>query len=89
MLNLAEQWGMRSDGSNPVRHVKKYKEAKRERYLSEPELRRLGKALSDVQADQTETPFTLTAIGLLILTGARLTEILTLKWENVDQRIVS
>ena len=33
MLNLAEQWGLRSDGSNPCRHVKKFREAKRERFL--------------------------------------------------------
>jgi integrase len=86
MINLAEGWGLRPDGINPVRHIRKYKEAKRERYLTGDELRRLGKVLSDAQAGQTETPFTLAAIGLLILTGARLTEILTLKWEYVDLR---
>ncbi len=37
MLNLAERWGMRPDGTNPVRHVEKYKENKVERYLSEDE----------------------------------------------------
>ena len=39
---------------------------------------------SDAHANQAETPFTLAAIGLLILTGARLTEILTLRWKHVD-----
>jgi integrase len=36
--------------------------------------------------DQTrrEQPFITAAIGLLILTGARLTEILTLRWDYVD-----
>lgn len=84
MMNLAEGWGLRLDGSNPVRHVKKYREDKRERYLTSEELRRLGAVLSDAHANQAETPFTLAAIGLLILTGARLTEILTLRWEHVD-----
>jgi integrase len=84
IFNLAEEWGLRSDGSNPCRHVKKYREQKRERYLTAEELRRLGKVLSDAQASQTESPFTLAAIGLLILTGARLSEILTLKWAHVD-----
>ena len=84
MLNLAEEWGLRPDGSNPCRHVKKYREEKRERYLTVEELRRLGTVLSDAQANQTEGPFTLAAIGLLILTGARLMEILTLRWEHVD-----
>jgi len=84
MMNQAEAWGLRLDGSNPVRHVKKYREDKRERYLTGEELRRLGRVLMEAQANETETPFTRAAIGLLILTGARLTEILTLKWDYVD-----
>jgi len=84
MLNLAEEWGLRPDGSNPCRRVKKYREVKRERYLTVEELRLLGTVLSDAQANRTETPFTLAAIGLLILTGARLMEIQTLRREHVD-----
>jgi integrase len=84
MMNLAEAWGLRPDGRNPCRHVKKYREQKRERYLTTDELQRLGAALADADRDKTETPFALTAIGLLLLTGARLTEILTLRWDYVD-----
>src|SRR4051812_36807861 len=39
MFNLAEQWGLRPDGTNPCRHVKKYREHKRERFLTAEELR--------------------------------------------------
>jgi integrase len=84
MLNLAEEWGLRPDGSNPCRHVKKYREEKRERYLTNEELRRLGTALADANRNKIETPFALGAVGLLILTGARLTEVLTLRWDYVD-----
>jgi integrase len=84
MMNLAEAWGLRQDRSNPVRHVKKYREDKRERYLSGPELQRLGEVLMNAQAKTTESPFAIAAIGLLVLTGARLTEILTLRWAHVD-----
>jgi integrase len=84
MMNLAEAWGLRLDRSNPVRQVKKYHEDKRERYLTGPELQRLGAVLADAQTKETESPFSIAAIGLLILTGARLTEILTLQWEYVD-----
>ena len=84
MMNLAEEWGLRPDGSNPCRHVKKYREDKRERYLTKEELRRLGGALADAERGRTESPFAMAAIGLLILTGARLMEILTLRWEYVD-----
>jgi integrase len=84
MMNLAEAWGLRPDGSNPVRHVKKHREDKRERYLAEVELQRLGAVLTDAQADNSVSPFAVAAIWLLILTGARLSEILTLKWSHVD-----
>jgi integrase len=84
MMNLAEAWGLRTDGSNPCRHVKKYREDKRERYLTKEELRRLGTALDDAKQNQAESPFVTAAIGLLVLTGARLSEILTLRWDYVD-----
>jgi integrase len=84
MMNLAEAWGLRLDGSNPCRHVKKYREHRRERYLTREELQRLGTALADSERSKRESPFAVAAIGLLILTGARLTEILTLRWEYVD-----
>ena len=42
MFNLAELWGLRPDGSNPRRHIRKYPEEKRERFLSAAELRRIG-----------------------------------------------
>jgi integrase len=84
MMNVAEEWGLRPDGSNPVRHVRKYREQKRERYLTKEELQRLGRVLADPETKATESPFAIAAIGLLVLTGARLTEILTLRWEYVD-----
>lgn len=84
MMTLAEAWGLRPDGSNPCRHVKKYREDKRERYLTREELQRLGAALVQAERTKAESPFAIAAIGLLILTGARLTEILTLRWEYVD-----
>ena len=84
MSNLAEVWGLRPDGSNPCRHAKKYREEKRDRYLTNAELQRLGVALAQAERTKTENPFVLAAIGLLILTGARLNEILTLRWEHVD-----
>ncbi len=83
MFNLAEIWGLRPDGSNPCRHVPKYPEKKRERYLSHAELQNLGRALSDSELDGTQTPFVVAAFRLLILTGCRLGEIQTLKWEFI------
>lgn len=84
MFNLAEVWGLRPDGSNPCRHVKKYKEEKRERFLTGDELKSLSKALDKAEREQTEPASVILAIRLLLLTGCRLSEILTLRWNWVD-----
>jgi integrase len=84
MFNLAEVWGLRPDGSNPCLHVKKYPEQKRERFLSPEEFAALGKALREVEADGSETQSAVDAIRILMLTGCRLGEIMTLKWDYVD-----
>ncbi len=81
MFNQAEVWGLRQEGSSPCRHIKKYKEEKRERFLSAEELKRLGKAL---QEEEQEATAAVAAYRLLILTGCRLGEIQTLQWDYVD-----
>ena len=84
MFNLAEMWGLRPDGSNPRRHIKKYPEVKRERYLSGPELAALGEALLRAESEGLEDAYAFAAIRLLIFTGCRLNEIMALKWVYVD-----
>ena len=83
-FNLAEVWGWRPDGSNPCRHVQRYREEKRERYLSPTELGQLDDALAEAANAQLETAPAIAAIRLLILTGCRVGEILTLRWSEVD-----
>lgn len=84
MLNLAERWGLRPDGSNPCRHIQRFKEDRRERFLSSEELARLGHALTKAEQENTHSPFVIGLVRLLIFTGARLGEIRTLTWEDVD-----
>ena len=84
MLNLAEKWELRVDGSNPCRHVERFKEAKRERFLSPAEQAQLADALEEAERAGTASPHAIAAIRLLIFTGCRLREILRLRWENVD-----
>ena len=84
MFNLAEMWGLRPDGSNPCLHVKRFKEEKRERYLSAEEFQRLGKVLDEILEDGSETRSAVAAIRLLMLTGCRLSEIQKLRWEYAD-----
>ena len=80
MFSLAEIWGLRPDGSNPCRHVKRYKESKRERFLSPEETERLGEVLAEAES---EMPSAVAAFRLLLLTGCRLSEIQFLRWEYV------
>ncbi len=84
MMNLAEKWGLRPDGSNPCRHVERYPERKMERFLSGEELGRLGAVLAEAARTATELPSVIAAIRLLMFTGARLGEILNLEWKHVD-----
>ncbi|MFU0506410.1 tyrosine-type recombinase/integrase [Pseudaminobacter sp. NGMCC 1.201702] len=84
MMNLAETWGIRDKHTNPCEDVERYPEHKRERFLSPKEMKRLGEVLSQFEADGSESKYSIAAFRLLLLTGCRLSEIQTLRWEDVD-----
>lgn len=81
MLVQAELWGLRPEGYNPCLGVKKFKEERRERFLSPQELKKLGNTLDKLQLI---SPYSAYLFRLLILTGCRLGEIQKLKWEHLD-----
>jgi len=84
MFNLAERWGLRPGYSNPCLHARKYPERRRERFLTQEEVGRLGEALAAAEADAGVSPAAAAAIRLLVFTGCRVGEILTLHWADVD-----
>lgn len=84
LMTWATATGRRAAGPNPCLGIKKYRTNKRERFLTVSELQRVGDAMQRAEIDGTETPFALAAIRLLLLTGARRNEILTLRWSEVD-----
>ena len=85
MLTLAEAWGLRPAGRNPCRSVRRYKERKRERFLTAEEIRRLGRVLAEAEAEGRVPVHVVAAIRLLMLTGCRLGEVLSLRWDDVDR----
>jgi integrase len=82
IFTFAINRGFRED--NPVRGVKRFRDKKRERFLTENEFTRLGRTIREAEASGTSSVSVISAIRLLILTGARVSEILTLRWEYVD-----
>jgi integrase len=85
MMALAIHWGVRAEAlGNPCHGVSRYKERRRQRFLSSAELVRLGVALFEVEREGSEHASVVPAIRLLILTGARRGEVLGLRWEYVS-----
>ena len=80
----AESWAVAPESGNPCQFVKKYKKRSCERFLSEEEFRRLGDVLHEMQDEGTLSASAASAFRLLMLTGCRRNEILTLQWSDVD-----
>ncbi len=66
---------------NPAKGVKTFKTQNAERFLSAEELSRLGEALSGAEKEGAN-PYAIAVIRLLALTGARKSEVLSLRWER-------
>lgn len=84
IYDAAADRGLVPEGGNPCRFVVKYRERGRERFLTEGELRRLGRVLAEAETGKGPSVHAVAAIRLLLLTGCRRNEILTLRWEEVD-----
>jgi len=99
LFNQAEKWGERDQDSNPCRHVARYTEQPRERFLNGNELKSLAAVLYSSWPEENSSqntdnrplasPFCIAAIWLLLLTGARLNEVLTLEWKFLNDELNS
>ncbi len=81
IFTFAFERRLRSD--NPAHGIKKSPVRKMERFLSEREFARLATAL-DAEASTASNPFPTAAIKLLLFTGCRRSEILNLRWQEID-----
>ena len=52
--------------------------------MTPAELERLGEVLRQVELERTESPSSVALVRLLLLTGARLGEVLGLRWDRID-----
>jgi integrase len=77
MLTLAVKWKYRAD--NPCRGVERNYEQARKRYCSGDELANLSKALAEHDDRDAADIF-----RTLLLTGARKSEVLAMRWRDVD-----
>ncbi|HXW71992.1 MAG TPA: site-specific integrase [Methylocella sp.] len=111
LISAVWNWAAKRDevalADNPAKGIERYREHKRERFLTSDELARLGDVLREgetiglpYEVDESKPkakhaprvdkrrvkldPFAVAAIRLLILTGARLREILDAQWQQVD-----
>ena len=84
MFSFAEACGLAVEGGNPCRFVAKYRERRRERFLSDGEFERLGHVLAEMEAEGSLSVHAAAALRLLMLTGCRRNEIATLRWSDVD-----
>lgn len=78
MFNLARDWGLYAD-ENPATRIQMFREESRDRFVQPEELPRLIRAIAE-EADPSVRAVVLTAL----LTGARRTEVLTMRWDDVS-----
>ena len=79
MFTLAVRWKMRDTNTNPCKGVKKNTEVGRDRYLKKDELPRLLVALAAYPKKETADIF-----RLLLFTGARRGEVMSMRWGDID-----
>ena len=94
LFTIAAKWAAIPPGTNPCRGVKRFRERMRERLFLNEEIVRLGRTLAEAEKSShgaislisggREDWRAVHALQLLIYTGARLSEILSLEWGSIS-----
>lgn len=72
---------------NPTKGVERFQTVRRERYLSDREIAAISEALAQFEREDERHSVMADSVRLLILTGCRKSEILSLRWDFVDWEI--
>lgn len=82
MYELGRIWAVVADDHpNPARRIPKFKEEKRDRWITPQELPRLARAI-DLEPNRPARA----ALWLYLLTGLRKSELLPLRWSDIDEQ---
>ena len=84
IYRAAEERELIPEGSNPCRQIAMNRQRRHERFLTDEEFRRLGRVLDEAEQSGGSMARAAMAIRLLLLTGCRKNEILSLRWDHVD-----
>ena len=84
-FDWCEKTGYRDRGTNPVRGLEKYREEKRLKFMESSELEAIGEGIAKLEKQDAIDPTIAAALKVMLLTGARCSEILILKWEYFNE----
>ena len=76
--------GRKLISANPAKGIRLFKGETKERFLSESEVATLADALATMEGERALSATAAAGVRLLLLTGCRKSEILTLQWDWVD-----
>lgn len=83
MYTYGDKHGLTPENFDPAKRIDRFAEKRRERILTSEEHGRLGQAFREL-GESGRFGTGIPALTFLLLTGARLNEVLKLKWSYVD-----
>jgi integrase len=84
IFNFADQESYIERNDNPVNKVKRYKENIRDKYLTGKQAIAFRRAIRNARKNRTHKRAAIYAIEMLMVTGARLSEVNALRWSEVS-----
>jgi integrase len=84
LMRYAEDLKLRPPHQNPTDRIKRYRERKSERFLSEAEIAKVMETITTAESSGKIGPFAAAGIKLAMLTGARSGELSAARWTDID-----